>query len=81
MRITPYSRKDQIQSLSFMKSYKSIVVGFINPGSLMDRLPNKGSPQQATLQTNTQLMGRPKYLNDRPKGRSNLRPGGLAEEE
>ena len=26
-------------------------------------------------------MGQPKYLNDRPEGRSNLRPGGLAEEE
>ena len=28
-----------------------------------------------------QLLGRPKYLNDRPEGRSNLRPKGLAEEE
>ena len=26
-------------------------VGFINPGSLTDRLPNKGSAQQATRQT------------------------------
>lgn len=30
---------------------------------------------------NTQLMGRPKYLNDRPKGQSNHRPKGLVEEE
>ena len=52
-------------------------VGFINPGSLADRLPNKGSAQA----NNVQLMGRPKYLNDRPEGRSNLRPEGLAEEE
>ena len=28
-----------------------------------------------------QLMGRPKYLNDKPEGRSNHRPEGLAEEE
>ena len=33
------------------------------------------------LQTNVQLMGRPKYLNDRPEGRSNHRPEGLAKEE
>ena len=44
------------------------VVGFINPGSLMDRLPNKGSAQA----DNAQLMGRPKYLNNRKEGRSNL---------
>ena len=50
---------------------KKDTIGFINPGSLMDRLPNKGSAQRATLQTNTQLMGRPNYLNDRPEGRSN----------
>ena len=37
-------------------------VGFINPRSLMDRLPNKGSAQQATLQTALKLMGRPKFL-------------------
>ena len=60
---------------------KKDTIGFINPGSLMDRLPNKGSAQRATLQTNTQLMGRPNYLNDRPEGRSNLRREGLAEEE
>ena len=30
---------------------------------------------------NAQLMGWPKYLNDRLEGRSNLRPEGLAEEE
>ena len=56
-------------------------VGFINPGSLVDRIPYKGSAQQTTLQTNVQLMGRPKCLNDRPEGRSNHRPEGLAEEE
>ena len=53
------------------------IVGFINPGSLADRLPNKGSVQA----NNAQLMGWPKYLNDRPEGQSNLRPEGLAEEE
>ena len=47
----------------------------------MDRLPNKGSAQQATLQANTQLMGQPNYLNDRPEGRSNHRPEGKVEEE
>ena len=31
--------------------------------------------------SNAQLMDRLKYLNDRLKGRSNLRPEGLAEEE
>ena len=56
------------------------IVGFINPGSLMDRLPSKGSAQQTTLRT-TQLLDRPKHLNNRPEGQSNLRPGGLAEEE
>ena len=52
-------------------------VGFINPGSLADRLSNKGSAQA----DNTQLMGRPKYRNDGPEGRSNHRPEGLAKEE
>ena len=52
-------------------------VKFINPGSLMDRLPNKGLPQA----DNVQLMGRPKYLNNRPEGRSNHRSEGLAKEE
>ena len=47
----------------------------------MDRLPNKGSAQQAMWQMNTQLMGRTNYLNDRLEGRSNHRPEGLAEEE
>ena len=56
-------------------------VGFINLGSIMDRLPNKGLAQQTTLRTNAQLLGRPKYLNNRPEGRSNHRPEGLAEEE
>ena len=31
--------------------------------------------------SNEQLMGRPKYLNDRSEGRSNHRPEGLAKEE
>ena len=31
--------------------------------------------------SNAQLMGRPKHLNDRPEGQSNLRPEGLVEEE
>ena len=35
--------------------------GFINPGSLIDRLPHKDSAQADS----TQLMGRPKYLSDR----------------
>ena len=39
-------------------------VGFINPRSLADRLPNKGLAQA----DNAQLMGRPKYLNNRPEG-------------
>ena len=52
-------------------------VGFINTGSLADRLPNKGSAQADS----EQLMGQPKYPNNRPEGRSNHRPEGLAEEE
>ena len=36
-------------------------VGFINLGSLADRLPRKCSAQADS----TQLMGRPKYLSDR----------------
>ena len=52
-------------------------VGFINPGSLTDRLSNKGSAQA----DNVQLMGRPKYLNNKPEGRSNHRLEGLAKEE
>ena len=58
-----------------------LFVGFINPGSLMDRLPSKGLAQQITSRTNAQLMGRPKYLNSRPEGRSKFRPESLAEEE
>ena len=54
-----------------------VCVGFINPGSLADRLPRKGSAQADSAQ----LMGRPKSLNNRPKGRSSHRPEGLAEEE
>ena len=60
-----------------MKIPKSASVGFINPGSLMDQLPNKGSAQQTTRK----LLGQPKYLIKRPEGRSNLRPEGLAKEE
>ena len=52
-------------------------VGFINPGSLADRLPNKGLAQA----DNAQIMGQPKYQNNRPEGRSNHRPEGLTEEE
>ena len=47
----------------------------------MDRLSNKGSAQQTTLRMTRKLLGRPKYLNDRPEGLSNLRLEGLAEEE
>ena len=64
-----------------MTKYKLSDVGFMNPESLLDRIPCKSSAQQTTLQTNVQLMGRPKYLNNRPEGRSNHRPKGLAEEE
>ena len=52
-------------------------VGFINPGSLADRLPCKVLAQA----DNTQLLGRPKYQNDRPERRSNHRPEGSVEEE
>ena len=50
------------------------------------RVPRGPTSQQwlgptGNIADNAQLMGRPKYLNDRPEGRSNLRPGGLAEEE
>ena len=38
-------------------------------------------PSGQRCEPNTQLLGRPKYLNDRPEGRSNLRPEGLAEKE
>ena len=51
------------------------------PGVLADRLPSKGLAQQITSRTNAQLMGRPKYLNSRPEGRSKFRPESLAEEE
>ena len=60
-----------------LSSLIMIPVRFINPGSLADWLPNKGSARA----DNAQLMGRPKYQNDRPGGRSNHRPKGLAEEE
>ena len=47
----------------------------------MDLLPSKSSAHQTTIANDAQLLGRPKYLNDRPEGRSNLRPEGLAKEE
>ena len=47
----------------------------------MDWLPNKGSAQADNVANNAQLMGRPKNLDDRPKGQSDLRPEGLAKEE
>ena len=37
-------------------------VGFINPGSLVDRLPRKGSAQADSRE----LVDQPKYLSDRP---------------
>ena len=37
-------------------------VGFINLGSLMDRLPSKSLTQQTTSRTNVQPLGRPKNL-------------------
>ena len=40
------------------------IVGFINPGSLTDRLPNRGSAQA----DNAQLVGWPRYLNDKLEG-------------
>ena len=43
----------------------------------MDRLPNGGLAQA----DNAQLIGQPKFLNDRPEGRSNHRLEGMAEEE
>ena len=54
-----------------------LCVGFINPGSLADRLSNEG-PAQAD---NAHLMDRPEYLNDRTEGQSSLQPTGLTEEE
>ena len=56
-------------------------VGFINPGSLMDQLPNKGSAQQTTLRATRNSWASPKDLNDRPEGQSNLQPKDLVEEE
>ena len=70
--------KGELLSIGSLHGVTSIqCVGFINPGSLADWLPNRGLAQA----DNAQLMGRPKYLNDRPEGRSNLRPEDLAEEE
>ena len=40
------------------------IVGFINPGSLADWLPNRGSAQA----DNAQLVGWPRYLNDKLEG-------------
>ena len=41
--------------LSVDASYSNMYVGFLNPKSLVDRLPNKDSAQA----DNVQLMGRP----------------------
>ena len=38
----------------------NICVGFINPGSLMDLLPGKSSPQQTTLRTTRNSWAGPK---------------------
>jgi len=58
----------------------SLSVGFINPGSLVDPLPNKGPAQQATLQTThtswagptTGRKGNP--ITDRKAGRGGTAP-------
>ena len=63
--------------LSVDASYSNMYVGFLNPKSLVDRLPNKDSAQADSAQ----LMGQPKSLNNRPEGRSNHQLKGLAEEE
>ena len=47
----------------------------------MDRLSNKRIGPEDNVANDAQLLGRPKYLDDRPEGRSNLRSEGLAEEE
>ena len=49
-----------------------LLVRFINPGSLMDLLASKRSAQQTTLRTMRNSWAGPKYLNDRPEGRSSL---------
>ena len=52
----------------------SSVVGFINPGSLGDRLPRQGSAQENSML----FMGRPKSLkHNGPEGQSGRRPEGL----
>jgi len=47
----------------FIKNISNIYVGFVNPGSLVDWLPRKGSTQADSAQ----LMGQPKYISDRPE--------------
>ena len=63
--------------LMMIKSQKDKTIGFINPGSLGDRLPCQSLAQADS----TQLMGWPKSLNNRPEGQSSHRQEGLAEEE
>ena len=60
-----------------MTSYTMVCVGFINPGSLGDRLPCRGLAQAGS----TQLMGWPKSLKQQAEGGSGDRPEVLAEEE
>ena len=47
----------------------------------MDQLPNKRLGLVDNIANNAQLLGQPKYLDNRPEGRSNLRLEGLAKEE
>ena len=44
------------------------VVGFINPGFLMDQLPKQRLGPTDNVANDAQLMGQPKHLNDRLKG-------------
>ena len=63
--LTPVIDHSQVGTVSQKRRFTNQWVGFINPGSLMDLLHSKSS----------------QIPNDRPQGRSNLRPEGLAEEE
>ena len=75
------SKRKCVTIMTYIGFARNVNVGFINPVSLIDRFPSKGPAQQTTSQTNAQLLGRPKYLNSRPEGRSNFRSKSLAEEE
>jgi len=78
LTVSHQKRYDVLYSSSIILAISiSVCVGFINPGSLTDRLPRKGSAQA----DNTQLMGRPKSLNNRLEGRYSHQPEGLAGEE